>query len=147
MARLVLPAPPVPSKVTSRLVVSASVVGDETLAVIKGSGSSPSGAAFGVMNTTDYGEAGWFKLTDTANTLPVLKLVIESGSSSDFLRCERGSTRCRIDPNGIFVFTPTDAPSFCDTNLEGGLYYDASLNEMCFCNGGTWRQVDGGGFC
>jgi hypothetical protein len=133
--------------------VTASVVGDETLAVVKGSGASPSAAALGVMNTTDYGEAGWFKLSDPTNTLPVLKLVLDSGSGSDFLQCDLGgSTKCRIDKNGTFVsrtfrLQPTDSPPSCGSVGKGGLYYDTSLDEICLCNGSSWRQLDGGGSC
>jgi hypothetical protein len=133
--------------------VSASVVGDETLAVVKGSGASPSAAAFGVLNTMNYGEGGWFKLSDPTNTLPVVKLVLESGSGSDFVQCDRGgSTKCRIDKNGTFVsqtfrLQPTDAPPSCGSVGKGGLYYDMSLDEICLCNGTSWRQLDGGGSC
>ena len=105
------------------------------------------------MNTTDYGEAAWFKLSDTTNTLPVLKLVLESGSSSDFLRCDLGSNpTCRIDKNGAFIsrtfrLQPTDSPPSCGAVGKGGLYYDTSLDEICLCNGSSWRQLDGGGGC
>ncbi|MCH8147265.1 MAG: hypothetical protein IH987_04620 [Planctomycetes bacterium] len=40
---------------------------------------------------------------------------------------------------------PTDSPGVCDT--KGVLYYDDSLNELCFCNGTSWIQIDGGGSC
>jgi hypothetical protein len=41
----------------------------------------------------------------------------------------------------------SDAPPTCTTTTEGFQYYDASLNEPCFCNGSIWTQVDGGGTC
>ena len=43
--------------------------------------------------------------------------------------------------------TPTDAPGTCDAGMEGGMYYDASQNEPCFCDGANWQQFDGGGTC
>jgi hypothetical protein len=79
-----------------------SVVGDETLSVVKGSGNPPSSAALGVMNTTSFGEAGWFRLTDPTNNLPVVMLVLDADSNSTFLKCERSGTKCHIDKDGTF---------------------------------------------
>ncbi len=45
------------------------------------------------------------------------------------------------------VFAPTDSPTACTAGIEGGLYYDNSLNEFCDCNGSAWEQIDGGGGC
>jgi hypothetical protein len=43
--------------------------------------------------------------------------------------------------------TPTDAPPACNAGMEGGMYYDDSQNEPCFCDGANWQQFDGGGTC
>ena len=41
---------------------------------------------------------------------------------------------------------PTDTQLTCSGN-EGAIYYDASLQEPCFCDGTNWQQFDGGGTC
>lgn len=46
-----------------------------------------------------------------------------------------------------FEINVTDSPGTCDGTTEGRLYYDASRDEPCFCNGTNWRQFDGGGTC
>lgn len=45
------------------------------------------------------------------------------------------------------VLNPTDSPVACAGGTEGAIYYDASVNEICFCNGSSYAQVDGGGAC
>jgi hypothetical protein len=52
-----------------------------------------------------------------------------------------------LDVTKHIRMNPTDSPSTCNTNFTGALYYDASLAEMCDCNGSSWAQVDGGGAC
>lgn len=42
---------------------------------------------------------------------------------------------------------PTDSPDTCNAGAKGTVYYDASLSEMCDCDGSSWAQVDGGGAC
>ena len=58
---------------------------------------------------------------------------------------------CYVDIPTLEVDTleanPTDSPGTCDTTTEGRIYYDASLDEPCFCNGSSWTQFDGGGSC
>ncbi|MEN9626052.1 MAG: hypothetical protein RL557_380 [archaeon] len=49
--------------------------------------------------------------------------------------------------NNMFKLTPTDVPLACTTIGEGGIYFDDSLGEFCFCNGTTWNQFDSGGSC
>jgi len=41
----------------------------------------------------------------------------------------------------------TDAPAACVADLEGAIYYDASMTELCMCDGTNYIQVDGGGAC
>jgi hypothetical protein len=52
-----------------------------------------------------------------------------------------------LNVTGLFQLQNTDAPAACSSASEGSVYYDASLNEPCFCNGAAWTQFDGGGGC
>lgn len=47
----------------------------------------------------------------------------------------------------VLRLNPHDAPPTCASGLKGALYYDASLSELCDCDGSSWAQVDGGGAC
>jgi len=60
-----------------------------------------------------------------------------------------GSTNptAKLEVTSVIRSTPSDAPGTCDANTEGGMYYDASMNEPCFCDGVNWVQFDGGGNC
>lgn len=53
----------------------------------------------------------------------------------------------KFQVNSTIRSFPTDSPPTCNASLEGGLYYDNSLNEFCDCDGSSWAQVDGGGAC
>ena len=53
----------------------------------------------------------------------------------------------KLEVSSVIQSTPTDSPGTCNSNSEGGMYYDASLNEPCFCDGSNWKQFDGGGNC
>jgi len=53
----------------------------------------------------------------------------------------------KLEVSSVIRSTPTDAPGICDLDTEGAMYYDASANEPCFCDGTAWRQFDGGGGC
>jgi hypothetical protein len=48
--------------------------------------------------------------------------------------------------NGVQL-PATDDPGTCDGIAIGSIYYDAYLDEVCYCNGTNWVQIDGGGFC
>jgi hypothetical protein len=62
-------------------------------------------AAVEVLNNTTLGEAGWFGLNSTSNTSSVLKLVLPTGSHSNFLDCNipDGTQKCHITTAGSFV--------------------------------------------
>jgi hypothetical protein len=47
----------------------------------------------------------------------------------------------------LLTLTPFDAIDICDSSSKGWVYFDESVNELCFCNGAAWSQVDGGGAC
>lgn len=53
----------------------------------------------------------------------------------------------RLHVNAVMRLQPTDAPGACSAGTRGAMYYDASMNEPCSCNGGSWNQFDGGGAC
>jgi hypothetical protein len=63
-------------------------------------------AALQVLNT-DVGEAAWLNNSELGpgNPYPVLKLVMSSGSTSNFLECDipDGAQKCHITSNGTFV--------------------------------------------
>lgn len=49
---------------------------------------------------------------------------------------------------GLTKVWSTDTPGACTVStIEASIYYDASLDEMCYCNGTNWVQFDGGGNC
>jgi hypothetical protein len=53
-----------------------------------------------------------------------------------------------VTVGGLLKLSNTDSPGTCNTVSEGSVYYDASLNEPCYCDGvGGWKQFDGGGAC
>jgi len=43
-----------------------------------------------------------------------------------------------------FVFDKRASGGTCE---EGAVYYDSDLDKLCYCNGASWQQVDGGGSC
>ncbi len=53
----------------------------------------------------------------------------------------------KLEVSSVIRSTPTDAPGTCALDTEGAMYYDASANEPCFCDGTGWQQFDGGGGC
>lgn len=53
----------------------------------------------------------------------------------------------KLEVSYILRLTPTDAPGYCTSDLQGGVYFDQVLNEPCFCDGEYWYQFDGGGLC
>jgi hypothetical protein len=57
------------------------------------------------------------------------------------------SPNARLEVSSVMRLTPTDSPGTCDTNLEGSIFYAASYDEPCFCDGSNWKQLDGGGSC
>jgi hypothetical protein len=57
------------------------------------------------------------------------------------------SPNAKLEVSSVMRLAPTDSPGTCDTNLEGGIFYAASYDEPCFCDGLNWKQLDGGGSC
>jgi hypothetical protein len=57
------------------------------------------------------------------------------------------STGVNLEVSSIIKSTPTDSPGACNVNTEGGMYYDASMKEPCFCNSTNWVQFDNGNPC
>jgi hypothetical protein len=47
----------------------------------------------------------------------------------------------------VFRLVPQGTPGPCDPNGRGNMYYDNVMNELCYCSGSLWVQVDGGGLC
>ncbi len=48
---------------------------------------------------------------------------------------------------GQLFLIPTDSPPACISGRKGMLYYDASVNRPCYCNGTDWRSVVADGLC
>ena len=53
----------------------------------------------------------------------------------------------QADVSSAVSLTPTVDPGVCDGGAAGSIYYDSYLNELCFCDGSGWKQIDGGGPC
>lgn len=53
----------------------------------------------------------------------------------------------KLTVNGAIKTEPTDNPQACNSHLKGGIYFDNSLNEPCYCDGASWKQFDGDGAC
>lgn len=52
-----------------------------------------------------------------------------------------------ISSDGVLILSNTDSPPTCDTSYEGGLYYDVSTSEPCFCDGNNWKSVVDSAVC
>lgn len=61
-----------------------------------------------------------------------------SGAGSSF-RGDGNLTMTGVATARSLLLLPTDMPPTCDSAAEGGIYYDDSLDELCVCNGSTWR--------
>lgn len=94
-------------------------------------------------------DGGWYQLkTGCGSVNCVDDFVIQHDNSDVCIAIRNG---CEVDISTLevedFRLQVTDSPGSCDGTTEGRLYYDASLDEPCFCNGSTWSQFDGGGGC
>jgi hypothetical protein len=49
----------------------------------------------------------------------------------------------KLEVANVIRLTPTDTPGTCNSNMEGALYYDASIGQLCFCDGVSWLTVGG----
>jgi hypothetical protein len=74
-----------------------------------GAGLSDTSAALQAEQEGSSGEAGWLRLSDSANTNAVLMLIKQSSGTGDFLKCYNQSgpgsysQKCHVDANGTFV--------------------------------------------
>lgn len=57
------------------------------------------------------------------------------------------SPATKLEVSSVLRITPSSMPGSCDGTIEGSIYYDSYRQELCYCNGVTWVQVDGGGPC
>ena len=94
-------------------------------------------------------DGGWYQMKTGCGSVNCADdFVIQHDNSAVCLAIRDG---CDVDiPTlevGNFRTNVTDSPGTCDTTTEGRIYYDASLDEPCFCNGTSWNQFDGGGAC
>lgn len=53
----------------------------------------------------------------------------------------------KLEVSSVIRSTPTDSQGTCSAAIRGGMYFDNSMNEPCFCDGTNWKQFDGGGIC
>ena len=94
-------------------------------------------------------DGGWYQLDtgcDTVNCANDFQITHSSAGSCLAIRdgCDVDIPTLEVE---TFKLNVTDSPGACDGTAEGRLYYDASLDEPCFCNGTSWSQFDGGGAC
>lgn len=78
-----------------------------------------------------------------------ITLAVQLGNAlTEQVRIEDDDLRV-VGASATLDLNPHDAPPTCNSTTEGSIYYDASLNEHCGCNGATpsWNQLDGGGSC
>jgi len=68
-------------------------------------------------------------------------------AAQDKVGVRANDLQSHLDINDTMRLLPTDAPLACGGSMDGGLYWDDSLNELCDCDGTSWAQVDGGGGC
>jgi len=47
--------------------------------------------------------------------------------------------------NATLMLDPTDNPPTCDATLQGSLYADDSVNNICYCNGTGWGFINDSG--
>ena len=80
---------------------------------------------------------GW---VDNGNTVTLETL-------SDNVGIGTTSPAVKLEISSLVRLTPVDEPGSCDGTIEGSIYYDNIIKELCYCNGITWMQVDGGGPC
>ncbi len=52
----------------------------------------------------------------------------------------------RVRRGGLLT-DPTNTPATCTAGLNGVLYFDTSLNELCFCNATNWCKVSAPATC
>ena len=50
-----------------------------------------------------------------------------------------------LEVNAIFRIVPSGIPDICGPDATGSIFFDELLNEFCYCDGISWKQIDGGG--
>lgn len=57
--------------------------------------------------------------------------------------------KTQFEVNALMRLTPTTLTEIevCNEDREGSIFYDDQLKEYCYCDGGYWKQLDGGGYC
>jgi len=115
--------------------------------------ASPNYGLYVVADSTLSGSMAWFSNESDGSQFHVTsitqgtQLTLTNDASQARIRLRAGDAG--DDPsdfyNGVRL-VPTDTQATCSGN-EGAIYYDASLQEPCFCDGTDWQQFDGGGTC
>ena len=72
------------------------------------------------------------------------QLSVENDSGSTVLTVDEAGN---LGMSGLLSLWSTDSPGTCDGTTTGTVYFDATENEPCFCNGTNWVQFDEGSFC
>ena len=115
---------------TGFLTAANGVLGQTTLTTpganagrfLKSSGGIASThAAVHAANGLTIGEGAWLGLDNASNTSAVLKLVLPSGSTTDFLRCDQpdGTQKCHITSTGTFVGGSDFAEALVSRGAQG----------------------------
>jgi hypothetical protein len=131
--------------------IEVVMVDGNDMVAVRRTGTSRVGYALG---TNGSGDHWWITLpTGTSNQLRFYN--VDAGlSKSMVINQDTGnvgigtaSPAQKLEVTSIMRLTPTDDVNACTASTKGSIYYDASLSELCDCNGVSWAQVDGGGSC
>lgn len=110
---------------TYALDVAGSIQSSAKVLSDNGNNSTPSFTFTGDTNTGMYSSA--------ANTI--------SFSSGGTKVATIDTTGVNVPAGKIFQSVKSDSPPTCNASTEGGIYYDTSMAQLCFCNGTAWTKV------
>jgi hypothetical protein len=46
-----------------------------------------------------------------------------------------------LEVSSVMRLTPTNSPGSCNAGTEGSVYYSSDFNELCFCDGSSWKRA------
>ncbi|KKU19577.1 MAG: hypothetical protein UX30_C0010G0001, partial [Candidatus Saccharibacteria bacterium GW2011_GWA2_46_10] len=134
-----------------RVVSGAATVGDTAALYIEDeNGTNVSGGNYAVWvdNNTSRFDGNVLIGSNLATPIGVLDVNAPEGAGgagTRFLVAFDGNVGVgtttpskRLDVNAVMKLRPTDSPGQCAATDKGRIYYDASVAELCSCNGTNW---------